>query len=165
VFRLALLHNIQATWQLSNRCYTGARSRQFFPFRHHGEAEMKLRTLLTLQAFYPLMAIAYLLASYWQVRSGGVQFSTALPLANITIFLVYAACLLLGVYRRETLYRIAMAAAVLAIAPGGVFMNILNYLQTGLEGYSSFTAWAVGTAINIYGLVWNIIAAIGAYRR
>jgi hypothetical protein len=126
---------------------------------------MKLRTLLTLQALYPLMAIAYLLASFWQVRSGGVQFSTASPLANLPIFVLYAACLLLAVYGKDGLYRIAMAAAVLALAPGGVFMNIFNYLQTGLEGYSSFAAWAIGTAINIYGLVWNIVAAIGAYRR
>jgi hypothetical protein len=126
---------------------------------------MKLRTLLTFQALYPLMAIGYLLASYWQVRSGGVQFSTASPLANMPLFAVYAACLLFGVYGMHGLYRSAMAAAILMFATGGVALNIANYVQTGLDGYSSFAAWAIGTAINTYGLVWNLIAALGAYRR
>lgn len=126
---------------------------------------MRLRLLLMFQALYAVMAIGYLLASYWQVRSGGVQFSAAAPLANILLFAVYAGCLLLGVYGWHGPYRIAMAAAILIFATGGVVMNILNYAMTGLAGYSSFAAWAIGVAINVYGLLWNVIAAAGVYRR
>jgi hypothetical protein len=118
-----------------------------------------------LQCLYPAMAIAYLAVSYLQVRSGGAQLSRAPPLPAMGLFVVYAACLLFGVYRKHMPYRIAMGAAIPALAYGGVLMNIVNYVQTGLDGYSSFAAWAIGTAINTYGLLWNAVAAAGAYRR
>jgi hypothetical protein len=61
------------------------------------------------------------------------------------MFVVHAALLLFGVYRRHTAYRIAMALAIPAFGTLGVVGNIWNYLQTGLEGYSSFAAWSIGT--------------------
>lgn len=127
---------------------------------------MKLRTLLILQFLYAAMAIAYLAVSYLQVRAGGAQLSTAPPLPAMVLFVVYAALVYaFGVRYRQSPYRIAMAIAIPALAYGGVLMNIVNYFQTGLDGYSSFAAWAIGTAINTYGLIWNVVAAIGAHRR
>ncbi len=83
-----------------------------------------------------------------------------------TLFFVYAACVFFfGVRYRQKPYRIAMAISIPALAYGGVLLNLVNYFRTGLEGYGSFAAWAVGTAINTYGLIWNVIAAIGAYQR
>jgi hypothetical protein len=58
-----------------------------------------------------------------------------------------------------------MALAIPLFGVGGVAMNILNFAQTGIDGCSSFAAWASGTAINSYGLIWNIVAASGAYKR
>lgn len=127
---------------------------------------MKLRTLLTLQFLYAALGLAYLAVSYMQIRGGGVPLSKAPPGPAALLFVIYAACLLaFGVYYRGVPYRIAMAIAIPALAFGGVLMNIVSYFQTGLEGYSSFAAWAIGTAINAYGLIWNVVAAIGAYER
>lgn len=58
-----------------------------------------------------------------------------------------------------------MTAAVLMFGFGGVLMNIVHYLQSGLEGFSSFPGFAVGVSINAFGLIWNALAAIGAYQR
>lgn len=126
---------------------------------------MRLGLLLKFQAAYAVLAIGYLLLSYQQVQSGGVQFSAAAPLANIPIFLAYAGCLLLGVYRKHVPYRLAMLAAVLMFGGGGVVMNVVNYVQSGLDGYSSFAALAAAVAINAFGLIWNVIAALGVYTR
>lgn len=98
------------------------------------------------------------------MRGGGAPFNTASPLPAIGLMLAYAASLLFGVSRKHVSYRLAMAAAPL-MAGGGVLMNILNYTRTGLEGYSSFGAWVIGTAINTDGLIWNIVAAAGWHRR
>ena len=71
----------------------------------------------------------------------------------------------LGIYRRYLLYRVTMAIAVLGFGYGGVVVNILNYLNTGVEGYLSFTAWLLALAINSYGTLWNIIAMLGLYKQ
>lgn len=127
---------------------------------------MKLRTLLTLQFLYAAMALAYLAVSYVRIMGGGGPLSKAPPMPAAVIFVIYAACLLcFGVYYKHVPYRIAMALAIPVCAFGGVLMNIVSYFQTGLEGFSSFGAWAIGVAINTYGLIWNVIAAIGAYKR
>lgn len=125
---------------------------------------MKLRTLLMLQALYPVMGGGYLVVRYLQLRSGIVQLSAS-PLWAIPIFLVYAACLLLGVRRKELPYRITMAAAIPICATDGVLINILTYAHTGTASYGSTAVWAVGVAIHSYGLILNVLAAIGAYRR
>ncbi|MGH2416440.1 MAG: hypothetical protein ACRDEA_22660 [Microcystaceae cyanobacterium] len=81
---------------------------------------MKLRTLLTLQFLYAVMAMAYLTVSYMQMRAGRGTLSTAPPIPAMALFVVYAACLLFGVYRKHMPYRIAMAVAIPILAWGGV---------------------------------------------
>ncbi|MCI0366534.1 MAG: hypothetical protein L0219_21945 [Phycisphaerales bacterium] len=127
---------------------------------------MKLRTLLTLQFLYAAMALGYLAVSYLRMQSGDVPLSKAPPVTAMLMFVIYAACVFFfGVKYEEKPYRIAMAIAIPGCAFGGVLMNIVSYFQNGLEGFSSFAAWAIGVAINTYGLIWNVIAAIGAYKR
>lgn len=127
---------------------------------------MKLRTLLNLQFLYAALALAYLAVSFIRIQGGEAGLSKAPPGPAAAMFVVYAICVFaFGVKYKEKPYRIAMAIAIPALAFGGVLMNIVSYFRTGLEGYSSLGAWAIGTAINAYGVIWNIIAAFGKYER
>ncbi len=58
-----------------------------------------------------------------------------------------------------------MAIAIVPFGVGGVVMNILNYAQHGLRDYSSFGIWLIAVGINGYGTIWNIMAALGLFRR
>ncbi len=77
--------------------------------------------------------------------------------------LIYALCLLAGVYRKITAYRLAMAFFVVVLGYGGVVKHLLNY-PDGLSLYYSITAYVIAIGINVYGLVLNVIAASGRFR-
>lgn len=62
-------------------------------------------------------------------------------------------------------YRISMLPALVLFGGGGVIGNIDRYLNSGLAEYASFAAWAVAVAINLFGTVLNVIAALGWFRR
>ncbi|RJF92968.1 hypothetical protein [Sphingomonas cavernae] len=127
---------------------------------------MTLRTLLKLQFLYALLGLIYLAVSFIRIQGGEAGLSKAPPAPAAAAFVVYALCVyVFGVRYREKPYRIAMAIAIPVLAFGGVLVNIVSYFRIGLEGYHSFGAWAIGTAINIYGVIWNIVAAFGKYER
>jgi hypothetical protein len=40
----------------------------------------------------------------------------------------------------------------------------MRYMDSGLEHYATFSAFAIAVAINSYGTVLNIIAALGLFK-
>lgn len=126
-------------------------------------ANMRLGTLLLLQAAYAILAIAFLLVSIWRSHTYGAPLSPAPIPVSITAFIVYSATLLLAKFDRLTWYRIAMAFWVVLMGSSGVIGNAMNFIQTGTEGYSSLGGWIAAIGINSYGLIWNVIAALGRY--
>ena len=57
-----------------------------------------------------------------------------------------------------------MGFAILFFGVGGVIGNIVRYMDSGLEDYSSFTALVAAVAINAFGSVLNGIAVLGLFR-
>ena len=58
-----------------------------------------------------------------------------------------------------------MIFALLFFGGGGVIGNIARYIQSGLEQYAGFMAFAVAVAINTFGTVLNLLALFGWYTK
>ncbi len=108
---------------------------------------IKLDKLVLLQAAFACVAIGYLLLSIWRLQATGTALSAAEPGTSLTAFVVYSLALLLPRYGFLRSYRLAMLVALLLFG-GGVIGNILRHLDSGLEHYASFLAFATAEAIN-----------------
>ena len=126
---------------------------------------MKLTTLLVLQGVYAAMSLAFLFASGWSAKMTGEALSAAPVVPSIAMFVIYSGCLLLPRLRKIGWYRAAMAIALVPFGVGGVGANILNYAENRLRDYSSFAVWLIAVGINGYGTAWNIVAALGRFKR
>jgi hypothetical protein len=78
--------------------------------------------------------------------------------------ITYALFLIPGYLRKITLYRILMGVAILVMGYGGVVTHIIN-IFTQPQVYSSILSWAAAVSINLFGLVLNIIAVSGKFKR
>jgi len=87
------------------------------------------------------------------------------PLTSGIFLCTYALFLLSAFLENDRYYRILMGISVVGFGYGGVLLNIINYFQNGLDGYSSFTAWLIAVAINTYGLFFNLLATLGYYKK
>jgi len=117
-----------------------------------------------MQALFAFASVAYLLVSAWRGHAVGEPLSAAPILPSILMFVVYSACLLLPRLGHVGWYRVAMVVAILFFGGGGVVGNIVRYAETGLSEYASFSAWLVAVAINAFGTVLNIVAALGFFQ-
>ena len=124
---------------------------------------IKLSKLLFLQLSFALIAVGYLLLSAYQLQVTGQALSAAPILPSITIFVFYSGCLLLPRIGMIKSYRFTMVVAIVVCGGGGVIGNIMRYMDSGLEQYSTFLAFVIAVAINSYGTVLNIIAALGLF--
>jgi hypothetical protein len=125
---------------------------------------IKLSRLLSLQVSFAFMAVTYLLLSAYQLQVTGRALSAAPALPAISLFVVYCGSLWLPRMGMIKGYRLAMVVAIILFGGMGVIGNILRYLDSGLEQYSTFLAFIIAIAINGYGTVLNIIAALGLFR-
>ncbi|QJF51961.1 hypothetical protein [Roseobacter ponti] len=123
-----------------------------------------LSKLILLQYVFAAASLTYLSVSWVLQATTGEPLSAAAIIPSILMFVVYAAVLYLARAGRIGLYRIMMILAILLFGFGGVVGNITRYLQTGLEFYAGFGAWATAVAINAFGTVLNIIALLGLFR-
>lgn len=110
------------------------------------------------------MAVTYLLLSAYQLQVTGRALSAAPALPAISLFVVYCGSLWLPRMGMIKGYRLAMVVAIILFGGMGVIGNILRYLDSGLEQYSTLLAFIIAIAINGYGTVLNIIAALGLFR-
>ena len=124
---------------------------------------MKLPLLLRLQATFAAASLIYLGVSAIRSQTTGEPLSAAAIGPSIAMFVAYAGCLSLPHIGRIRWYRIAMAVAIVFFGVGGVIGNVTRYMESGLVHYAGFGAWAVAVAINAYGTVLNIIAALGLF--
>ena len=126
---------------------------------------MSLRTLTILQAAYAFLAIGYLLLSFWRLQATGEALSAAPAGPAIAMLSVYLLALLLPHYGYLRGYQVAMLVFLVLVCGGGVIGNIARYLDSGLEHYVSFIAFACAVAINAFGSVLNVLAVFGWYSR
>ncbi|KUJ83189.1 hypothetical protein AVO45_18575 [Ruegeria marisrubri] len=126
---------------------------------------LALPKLLRLQAVFAAMAIGFLIASGIRASWVGAPLSAADVPSSITLFVRYSACLFLPRYGEIGWYRIAMIPALVAFGGGGVIGNVVNFSQNGLASYASLPVFFVAIAINAFGSVLNIAAALGLFRK
>ena len=124
-----------------------------------------LKRLLTLQVIFACASLAYLVASLIRRETTGEALSAAAIGPSIAMFIAYLGILYLPKFKRVGWYRIGMIPALLLFGGGGVIGNVIRFVDTGLENYASVPAFALAVAINAYGTVLNIIAALGLFRR
>ena len=125
---------------------------------------IKLSRLLALQISFAIIAVGYLLLSAYQLQVTGQALSAAPALPAISLFVVYCSSLWLPRLGMIKGYRLAMLVAIVVFGGMGVIGNILRYLGSGLEQYSTLLAFIIAVAINGYGTVLNIIAALGLFK-
>ena len=125
---------------------------------------MKLSRLLQLQVLYAVMGIAYNGVSMYFAHVFKQPLAPTNTVLGIISMSVYALCLIAGFTGKIVLYRVLMLIAVLAFAWGGVVTHLIN-IFTQPQLYYSTAAWAFAIGINLFGLVLNIIAALGKFKR
>ena len=125
---------------------------------------MKLTTLLRLQVIYFILGMLYNALSLYLTSTGKPALAPTQPVLGAISMIVYALFLIPGYLRKITLYRILMGVAILVMGYGGVVTHIIN-IFTQPQVYSSIIAWAVAVGINLFGLVLNIIAVSGKFKR
>jgi len=124
---------------------------------------MKLSTLLKLQLIYCIAGIGYNVVSAIVVMNGGQQLSTTMPLKGGLVMTAYGLCLLPALFDKILLYRILMVVCIIGLGYGGILLHLINW-STDPSMYPSVAAWALAAGINVYGIILNIIAALGKFR-
>ena len=125
---------------------------------------MKLTTLLRLQVIYFVLGMLYNGLSLYLISTGKPALAPTQPVLGAISMIIYALFLIPGYLRKITLYRILMGVAILVMGYGGVVTHIIN-IFTQPQVYSSMLSWAAAVGINLFGLVLNIIAVSGKFKR
>lgn len=125
---------------------------------------MKLTTLLRLQVIYFILGMLYNGLSLYLTSTGKPALAPTQPVLGAVSMIIYALFLIPGYLRKITLYRILMGVAILVMGYGGVVTHIIN-IFTQPQVYSSIVSWAFAVGINLFGLVLNIIAVLGKFKR
>jgi hypothetical protein len=125
---------------------------------------MKLNHLLKLQVLYAVLGLGYNGVSFFLSSIGQKPLASTSPVLGAISMVVYGLFLIPGFRGAITLYRILMAVAIVVIGYGGVVQHFIN-IFTQPQVYSSMLAWAAAVLINIFGLVLNIIAACGKFKK
>jgi hypothetical protein len=125
---------------------------------------MKLTTLLRLQVIYFVLGMLYNGLSFYLTSTGQLALAPTQPVLGAISMIVYALFLIPGYLRKITPYRILMGIAIIVMGYGGVVTHIIN-IFTQPQVYSSIAAWAGAVGINLFGLVLNIIAVLGKFKR
>lgn len=125
---------------------------------------MKLTTLLLLQVIYFILGILYNGVSLFLISQGQPGLAPTQPVMGTISMITYALFLIPGYLHKITLYRILMGVAIIVIGYGGVVTHVVN-IFTQPQLYSSILSWALAVGINLFGLVLNIIAVSGKFKR
>ena len=125
---------------------------------------IKLNTLLFLQIAYAAVGVCYNVASLIVSSMGKPALAPTQPVMGMISMVVYALFLIPGFMRKIVLYRVLMVVAILVIGWGGVVTHIIN-IFTQPQLYASIFSWAGALGINLFGLVLNVIAALGKFKQ
>ena len=125
---------------------------------------MNLKRLLLFQALYCIAGLGYNVVSYLIVADGGRRLSTSDPITGALFMGAYGLCLLPGHFGFTRAYRIIMGFFVVAGAYGGVLIHLINYSGDPSQ-YASFLAWIVAVGVNAYGVILNVLAALGRFEK
>jgi len=125
---------------------------------------MQLSTLLRLQVLYAVLGIAYNGVSIYFASAFKQPLAPTQPALGIITMVVYALFLLPGFLGKTVLYRVLMAVAIIVIGYGGVVTHLIN-IFTQPQLYHSLIAWSFAVGINLFGLVLNMVAVVGKFKK
>ncbi len=125
---------------------------------------MTLKTLLKLQLGYYILGMLFNLGSLYSVSNGHQQWTPNAPIPAAMFMTLYATFLIPGFLKKVTFYRVLMGIAVLLMGYGGVVKHI-GLMQDSPELYCCTAAMIIGPGINVFGLLLNLIAAFGRFKR
>jgi hypothetical protein len=120
--------------------------------------------LLFLQCVYFVLGMGFHITNAVVTALGEKGLSPNDPLTGIAFMVVYAILLVPGFLRQIANYRYMMILAILLFFYGGIYLHVQNFQQEILDLYFSTGVWAVIFGINSFGLLLNLIAAIGCFR-
>lgn len=123
---------------------------------------LKLNSLLMLQMAYCFAGIMYNVGSLLAQRSGQAAWASTDAVTGVAGVALYGLFLSAGLLKNLTLYRALMAFSVVSLGYGGIVVHLLNIGH--LELYQSVWTWAGAISINTFGLVLNLIAALGLFK-
>ena len=126
------------------------------------QLKIALPLLLLLQLLFLLLGIAYNAASILQTRSGGRPLTPNSPEGGILALLIYGICLTTGFNGSHLLYRGLMALFLFLIGYVGIIRHCIGYARTP-ELYTSGLTWFGAVAINLFGILLNLLAATGRF--
>lgn len=123
---------------------------------------MEISLLLKLQIGYMTLGIVYNLASILLKAHGVKPLSSSDPIFGLVAMLVFGLLLIPGFLHFDRAYRIIMGISVIIYGYFGVITNILKHSH--MELYYSEGAWLSAIAINLIGVILNLIAVSGMYK-
>lgn len=126
--------------------------------------KLPLNRLLKWQVIYLILGVGYNLVSWYLLIQTGKGLSATDPMSGLIVMLIYGSFLIPGLLRKLGWYRILMVIAIGILGYGGIIGHILEMSQS-LEGYYSLSAALLAIGINVFGLIWNVFAALGWYEK
>ena len=125
--------------------------------------ELTLTTLLKLQLLYCGLGMGYNFVSYVLARSGRRKLSPTPPHLGAAFMFIYGLCLIPGWMDYRLIYRALMAFFLVYFGNGGVIRHVKAYPKR-TKLYASTTAWLSAISINMFGVLLNLVAAIGFFQ-
>ena len=124
---------------------------------------MSLNRLLMLQLLYSFAGVMYNVGSLLALRNELPAWAPTDPVMGAGAMSLVGLFVATGLLQNLGLYRVLMAIAVVLAGYGGVIVHLLN--AGHLELYHSVWTWAGAIGVNSFGLVLNVIAALGWFSR
>lgn len=124
---------------------------------------MRLQSLLKSQVVYYILGMLFNVVSYIVITYGYNALTPTVPQQGFVVMTIYGMFLLPGYFKKTSWYRCLMLIAVLLLGYGGVIKHCITYPQSP-ELYHSLWVGIIGISINLYGLILNLIAALGKFK-
>ena len=122
-----------------------------------------LNRLLMLQMAYAFAGIMYNVGSLLDQRNGQPAWASTDAVMGVVGVALYGLFLSAGLMKNLIFYRVLMGVSVVLLGYGGVVTHLLNIGH--LDLYQSVWTWAGAIGINGFGLVLNLLAALGRFAR
>ncbi|MEL6254316.1 MAG: hypothetical protein AAFR87_20075 [Bacteroidota bacterium] len=134
----------------------------FYSNAYLSSNSMKLERLVRLQFIYCLLGILFNVISLYLLSQGNKALTPTEPLAGIVVMSIYGLFLLSGKMRQIRLYRVLMGLAVAIFIYSGIIKHMISLSQSP-EVYFSIGSGVLAIAINLFGLILNLRAAMGRF--
>lgn len=125
---------------------------------------MSLKFLLKWQFIYCIGGILFNVISQVMINNGHQALTPTVPIEGIFAMSIYGIFLLTGYFKKIRWYRFLMLISIVIFGYGGVLKHFFTY-QESPELYHSLFIFIIGVTINLFGLILNLLAALGKFEK